>query len=45
MLLFRQLDGLETVRGNGDHFHIIDCGKHQARIAAGFLNVIRNEHS
>jgi hypothetical protein len=40
-----QLQSLHTVRRDRDHFHIVNGGKHQARVAAGFLNVISDEHS
>ena len=43
VMLLRQLDSLNAIRGNGNHFHIVYCSQHQAGVAAGLLNVIGDE--
>jgi ABC-type polysaccharide/polyol phosphate transport system ATPase subunit len=44
MMFLSQLQSLQTIRGNRNHFHIVYGCEHQAGVAACFLNIIGDEH-
>jgi hypothetical protein len=43
-MFLHKLDGLQTIRCDGNHLQIVYGCQHQARIAARFLNVVGDEH-
>jgi hypothetical protein len=43
-VLHCHLNSLQAIRGNGNHFDIVDQGKHHPCIAAGFVHIVSDEY-